>query len=381
MSEAGAYFPGDEPGLATRLDDYLRGLGARLGAAPFAAGVTALVLAGGYGRGEGGVYRASPDGAAQLYNDLEFYLLLREPGAGAAAQAWCAAEAHAGDEMLGIEVEFKLLVAEELRRAEPSMFYYDLVAAHRLVWGDAAWMAALPASLGNPALIPVHEATRLLFNRGSGLFYSQCALAAEGDPRQGDGFIERNHAKIRLALADAVLAANGRYHFSCRERARRLAERLAHLPPDCPRIIAWHAAGVEFKLHPRHAHPTVAGLAAVQAELVAVWSRTFLWLEALRLGRSFASPRAYATAPGRLFPQVPIVRCVLLHGRDRIRRGGALPGWTDYPRAALQRALVLLVDPAASAADRRLAARLVGARDPAWAALESAYARWWRWYN
>ena len=381
MSGAGVYFPGDEAGLAARLDSYLADLGARLGAAPMARGVKALVLAGGYGRGEGGVFHAAAGGRAQLYNDLEFYLLLGDPAVATAAAAWCEQESHAGDQALGIEVEFKRLNAGDLAAAAPSMFYYDLVAAHRLVWGDAAFMAGLPARLHEAALIPAHEAVRLLFNRGSGLFYCQCALAAAADPRVDNGFIERNHAKVRLALADAVLAFNGRYHFSCRERARRLGDALPHTPPDWPLLVAWHAAGVEFKLHPRHAHPGRAALAAAQAELVGVWRRTFLWLEAHRLGRAFDTPRDYATAPGRRFPQVPAWRCALLHLRDRSQRGGALPGWRDYPRGALQRALVLLVEPRPAATDRALAARLVGARDATTAGLETAFLRWWRWYN
>lgn len=381
MSAAGKFFPGDEPALAEKLESFLAGLAARLGAAAFAPGVKALVLAGGYGRGEGGVFRATPGGEAQLYNDLEFYLLLSDPGIAAAAGAWGATEAHAGDAALGIEVEFKLLPAEEFARAAPSMFYYDLVAAHQLIWGDAAFVAGLPARLRDPALIPAHEAVRLLFNRGSGLLYSRCALAAAADPRVTNGFIERNHAKVRLALADAVLALNGRYHCSCRERGRRLGEALAQTPPDWAQLVAWHAAGVEFKLHPRHVHPPRAELERAQAELTEVWRRTFLWLEGRHLGREFAAARDYATASGRLFPHVPVSRGFLLHVRDRLQRGGALPGWGDYPRAALQRALVLLLQEGPTSADLAQAARWVGAEAPAWAALEAAYVRWWRWYN
>lgn len=378
MSVAGAFFPGDAPELAARLEAYLAGLATRLASAPFASRVKALLLAGGYGRGEGGVFRAAPGAAAELYNDLEFYLLLGDPAATGEAGAWCAQEAHAGDQALGIEVEFKLLPAEQLSGAEPSMFYYDLAAAHRLVWGDAAWVAGWPARLRDAALIPVHEATRLLFNRGSGLFYSRCALAASDDARVTNGFIERNHAKVRLALADAVLALNGRYHFSCRERSHRLGEPLAHTPPDWAQIVRWHAAGVEFKLHPRHLHPTRESLGAAQAELAAAWQRTFLWLEGRHLGRTFAAPRDYATTPTRLFPHTAVGRNVLLHLRDRLKRGGALPGWSDYPRATLQRVLVLLVAPDA---DLSFAARLLGSADASWPALEAAYLRWWRWYN
>lgn len=380
MGVAGAYFPGDEPELAARLENFLAGLASRLAAAPFAPGVKALLLAGGYGRGEGGVFRAAEGAPAELYNDLEFYLLLGDPGVAGAADAWCAQEAHAGDQALGIEVEFKLLPAEQLRGAQPSMFYYDLTAAHRLVWGDALWVAGWPARLRDAALIPAHEAVRLLFNRGSGLFYSRCALAATDDPRVTSGFIERNHAKVRLALADAVLALNGRYHFSCRERARRLGEPLASTPPDWAQLVRWHAAGVEFKLHPRHLHPARAALEAAQAELAATWLRTFLWLESRHLGRTFAAPLDYAATPVRLFPHTSVGRNVLLHVRDRLKRGGALPGWTDYPRATLQRALVLLVAPGAEA-DQARAARLLGTADHSWPALEAAYLRWWRCYN
>ena len=68
---AGGYFLENEPALAERLDDFLGKLAERLAAPPAASAVAALVLSGGYGRGEGGVFRGL-DGVAALYNDLEF---------------------------------------------------------------------------------------------------------------------------------------------------------------------------------------------------------------------------------------------------------------------------------------------------------------------
>ena len=232
--ESGRYFPGEHLGLAEKLDRYLARLAASLGAEAFAEKAAFLLLAGGYGRGEGGVFQTSADADAELYNDLEFYLVLRDPSATSAAQHWCHDEAHRGEEEIGIEVEFKVLALAALQGAEPSMFYYDLLAAHRLVWGDATLVAALPARLRDPALIPAHEATRLLFNRGTGLYFSARKLADDSTPPDS-GFIERNHAKVRLALADAVLALNGRHHFSCRTRHERMTEPLAQTPP-CWRI-------------------------------------------------------------------------------------------------------------------------------------------------
>ncbi len=372
MASAARYFPGEEPELARRLDDYLADLARSLGADAAAKETRCLILSGGYGRGEGGVFRDAA-GRAALYNDLEFYLVLHGGGAHA-AQEWTAREAEAGTKRLGIDVEFKLVTAAALQRAGPSMFYYDLASASRTVWGESGFVAALPERLREAALIPGEEAARLLFNRGSGLFYAQCALAA-GDSRVSGGFVERNHAKARLALGDAVLAFNGRYHFSCVERARRIAEGVEVTPPDWERVRQWHAEGVAFKLYPRHEVLEAARLAATQIELVAVWLRTFLWLESRRLGVAFATPERYLEWGGRLFPGENRLRNLALHLRDRLRRGGALPGRFDYPRAALMRALVGLLAGGEGAAGA--AARILG--DPP--ELERAYRRWWDCYN
>ena len=375
--EAGRYFPGEHPALAEKLDRFLTRLAASLGAQGFAEKTAFLLLAGGYGRGEGGIFQASAAAPAALYNDLEFYLVLHDPAAEPAAQHWCHDEAHRGEEEIGIEVEFKVLALAALQGAGPSMFYYDLLAAHRLVWGGAALVAALPVRLRDAALIPAHEAARLLFNRGTGLYFCARQLGENGPPPDS-GFIERNHAKVRLALADAVLALNGRYHFSARTRHDRLAEPLAQTPPDWPQLKSWHAAAVAFKFHPRHENPPLEILRARQTELTAAWSAVFLWVESHRLRHDFHTATDYATYPGRLFPEFPPARNFLLHLRDRLRRGTPPRGWFDYPRAALQRALVLLLQPAAASTVPHLLALSPTASPDE---IHTAFRRWWSFYN
>ena len=376
----GLYFPQPELRLAAKLDDYLHSLADSIQHSALDTRLCVVLLAGGYGRGEGGIFRSSPDAEPQLYNDLEFYLILRDGADAGPVERWCEEQSHRGDEALGIEVEFKILREGAFRAAQPSMFYYDLLAAHRVVFGPPEFAQTVPERLHDPSLIPLHEAARLLFNRGTGLFFSAAALHA-GDARETDGFVERNHAKVRLALADAVLASQGRYHFSCLERHRRLCEApvRSDLPPDWSTLVEWHGAGVEFKLNPRHRHPSAPELKRTQETLSQVWMRTFLWLESRRLNVPLSSADGYAYFPGRLFPETSPFRNALLHCRDRFRRGAALRGLWDYPRAALQRALALLLrEPSDSAG----AARLLGLKAPASVAeIEAAYARWWRFYN
>jgi hypothetical protein len=368
---AARFFVDDEPALAARLEDFLNRLSRDLEAQSWRAGAAALVLAGGYGRGEGGVFRKTEDSPAELYNDLEFFLFLK-PGADAnAAARWCEGWEKSGTAELGIDVEFKRDAATVLRTGSPTMFFHDLLQGHRMVWGDASLLADAPSRLRDPAALPASEATRLLFNRGSGLWFSKARMVA--GRAEDAGFIERNHMKARLALGDAVLALSGGHHGLCEERARRIAAGGFSTPPGWARIAAWHAEGVAFKLRPRHRAASVGELAGAQAELAAAWMETFLWVEGRRFGRTFVSAADYAEFGGRLFPESPRWRNVALHLRDRLRRGEALSGAADYPRAALQRALVAALAGDVSAAGLRL-----GVAEDDYAA---AYARWWGRYN
>jgi hypothetical protein len=372
------FFPEEEPELRCKLERYLVQLGKRLAEQPFFREVEWLLLAGGYSRGEGGIFRAA-GGAPSLYNDLEFYLVLKSGRAWKEAAAWTAHEAHKGEEETGIEVEFKMLTAAALRDAAPSMFYYDLLSAYVLVAGHEKRLADLPEILRDEKAIPTLEATRLLFNRGTGLWYCREALRA-GCERLENGFIERNHAKLRLALADAVLALNGRYHFSAAVRNGRLSESMTHLPPAWPQLAAWHAQALEFKLRPRHEHPGLKVLVRRQEELTAVWVETFLWLESLRLGLPFAEVHDYSAYSGRLYPASPIWRNALLHVRDRWQRGLRMHGWRDYPRAVLQRILLLRLGAPEQIGSE--VTRLLGL--PAGASDESvcaAYRQAWQHYN
>jgi hypothetical protein len=376
VGEESRYFPGNgAPELRERLDAYLAGLGKRLGASSFAGEVAFMLLGGGYGRGEGGVY-VEADGRRSLYNDLEFYLVLKSGAGQAAASHWCGEESHTGEHETGIEVEFKILTLAALSGAEPSMFYYDLLAAHRLIFGDAAMVAALPAKLRDAALIPAHEATRLLFNRGSGLYYAGLRLA---DAEPDTAFIERNHAKARLALGDAVLAMNGRYTWSCRARHSALAQALASKPAHFERLVAWHAAAVEFKFHPVHDAPPAGELRERQRELQEAWRELFLWTESIRLKRKFQTMDEYAWYKGRLLPEFPMARNAALHLRDRLRRGEPPGGWLDYPRAPLQRALALLLKEGGDPVGVRRLLRLPESAGEA--EILQTYRKWWGFYN
>jgi len=205
--------------LEQRLDSLCREIGQRVQRIVLASKLEGLVLGGGYGRGEGGVLKT--DSSEEAYNDLEFYVFLRgnrllnkrryRPDLNNLAESMSANS--------GIHIEFKCDSIQRFRHSPVSMFTYDLVAGHHLICGEPNIFRDCQHHLDASA-IPLSEATRLFFNRCSGLLLVREKLSRTatrpGSQRQLSGedadFIGRNLAKAQLALRDAVLAVHDKYH-------------------------------------------------------------------------------------------------------------------------------------------------------------------------
>ncbi len=136
-----AYFVENCPLLEELLErhfEHMRGL--LLQSPHVLAKVDALVLGGGYGRGEGGVVR-SGDGVTPdaLFNDLDYFLFTKEPD-----DPELRAKVHeleaGGRDILGIDVDIKCLALEDMGDPSESMMFHDLVAGHRVVQGPADFL-------------------------------------------------------------------------------------------------------------------------------------------------------------------------------------------------------------------------------------------------
>ena len=298
--------------------------------------LTGVVLGGGYGRGEGGVFRTLA--GDQPYNDLEFYVFTQ--GSDASGADW-----HGLAEKLtavaGIDVEFKLLPLAKLCRATPNMFYYDLIVGHRWVIGDDALFTGCDQHR-DAARIPLHEATRLLMNRCLGLLFSAARLQPPDLGVADADFVTRNLFKAQLAFGDVVLVSHGQYHWSCAERNRRLlALPAAAAPAWLTAVQQGHTAGVAFKLHPTPATESRPALLARHAALLEQARQLWLWLENRRLGTAYASGREYAASRRNKCPETPAWRNWLINAHDFHRVTA-----TRYPREQLLHALaVWLWDP------------------------------------
>lgn len=302
-----------------------------------------LVLGGGYGRGEGGVLKTG--NGDEPYNDLEFYVFLRGNRL-LNDRRFSQSLNELGDRLsagAGIHVEFKCDSIQRLQRSPISMFSYDLVAGHRVTFGDPEIFRGCTHHLDAPS-IPLSEATRLLFNRCSGLLLAREKLSQRGHSVEDVDFIARNLAKAQLALGDAVLAAFRKYHWSCVERSRRVLElSLMEAPPNLATIKGHHSAGVAFKLHPRCTSESVQELEKLHGELSQLASQLWLWLESIRLQEAFLSPREYCLHETNKCPETSAWRNCLLNLRTfGFKAINDALKWR-YPRERLFNALPLLL--------------------------------------
>jgi len=351
-----------------------------------------LVLGGGYGRGEGGVLKT--DQGDEPYNDLEFYVffsgnrLINQRRYGQALEVL--AELLSLD--AGIHVEFKCDSIQRLKRSPVSMFTYDLVAGHQVVWGDPEIFRNCQHHL-NSVGIPLSEATRLLFNRCSGLLLVReklirnaigCGLQRKFSGEEVD-FIGRNLAKAQLALGDAVLVVCGKYHWSCRERHRRLSElSLSEPPPNFAEIQKHHDAGAAFKLHPQRKNRCRTDFEGSHRELSRLSSDLWLWLEGIRLQESFHNAREYSLNRVRKCPESPAWRNFLLNLRTfGLKATRDAFAWR-YPRERLFNTLPLLLWESETTAEpivQRLLQKQLQTAASDWAGWVAAYKNLWPSYG
>lgn len=303
----------------------------------------AIVLGGGYGRGEGGVWRTGK--GESPYNDMEFYVYLRGNllGNEFRHRAKMKALQHELSDQSGVEVEFKMQSLTQCRRSPISMFSYDLIMGHQVVLGHQ--LLFQHCEHHRYAMeIPLSELTRLLMNRCSGLLFAKKRLqAADFTPQDAD-FVTRNLAKLRLALGDVVLGVHRQYHWSCRERSRRLDKILQkNSGPWLEAVQLEHQKGVEFKLHPRVENIPRVQLEADFQSLSDLSGKIWLWLEEQRLRQKFKNIGAYALAKPNKCPKHQAWRNVLINLQHFGIAGILSRSRFRYPRERMLRTLPLLL--------------------------------------
>lgn len=251
--------------------------------------LVALILGGGYGRGEGGIEIL--DGKECPYNDLDFTLVVQN-AADVPEQELLELTARYAKK-LKIHVDFsRPLTLRAIQKWPAWLMWHDLLNGHIVMSGPQDILTA-NAPERVKAHPPAIEALRLHLNRGAGLLWALRVIRKE-EPEPDRGFVVRNYYKTLLAMGDAVLISRGRFATPYRGRDRILNT----LAAEDPAVRAlglqelYHNA-LRFKFSPHEFSEELIDEAVLQAE-AKLWSTVLLDIETRRTGRRWDSPLAYS---------------------------------------------------------------------------------------
>ncbi len=295
----------------------------------------ALILGGGYGRGEGGVVRVH--GVEQPYNDLDFTLVVKRKNAVPWNRLHAISEHF--EEEIKIDVDFsRPLTIHDIENWPHWLMWYDLLNGHIVIKGAPDILNShAPAALKRT--LPAIEATRLLLNRGAGLLWAFRVVRGVEKKPDAD-FIRRNYYKCILAMGDALLIVHQRFHTPYRGRD----DRLTRLEADSPEVAAfklgelYHEA-LRFKFQPDDVPDVQVGEEQLE-DLAKRWGAIFLHAESIRTRRKWALLSQYSRWRGlREVEQ----HCLKNLPRNLIRnKQMGIYSWR-YPREELYRQLPVLL--------------------------------------
>ncbi len=299
----------------------------------------ALILAGGYGRGEGAcVIR---DGRESPYNDFDLFLVVSE--------AYTVAEkvlsiTRSYEHLLKIEVDIgRPLTLKTIRNLPHQLMWQDLLQSHIVLRGPQDILTShAPAVLSEN--LPQVEALRLLLNRGSGLAQAIAhRYGVDSNPAHtlpDEDFIRRNRQKCTLALGDSLLITHGMYAPPLDLRLKNLTEAIGSFGVERSELIlSLYTEASAFKSRPDSIPAEQPSLDTLK-ETASLWVHTMLHCESARTGRSWENGNLYAEDSYRREPGQHTLVNLPRNLVKNLKRGKLS---ISYPRESLYGQLAVLL--------------------------------------
>ncbi len=319
------------------IDAHMHRIAEALYASRFSSHWKALVLLGGYGRGEGSP-KIGPNGREEPFNDYDLIVVTTSLRPALRRELKRLEKELTAE--LGLPVDLFPYLKRRLPHCEFSLLNFEMKHGHRVIRGDPHILDAMP---DYPlARLPLSEGTRLLMNRGKLLLDVKRRLTLADPPTGGERRkLLKFLFKADLAFGDCALLIRRAYDISCTVRKERIGSiDLSGLDEPGDLVAAWLRA-VDFKERVDFRPLENANIHLHLAASLRRFERTFLWYERRRLNRTFRTPEKYA----RRFPDLGNEGQPLKNAVHNLRTFGpqALPHLRTHPRLRLYAALPLLL--------------------------------------
>ena len=250
----------------------------------------ALVLMGGYGRGEGGY--SLKDGKPAPYNDYDYFVVVKNMNRKESRelQQLLLDLGHRLSVIVDVEVDLAVLRSENLSTAQFSLMNAEMKWGHRVIAGNQEILDRMPAMPFDK--LALGEFTRLMNNRGALLLMNTRKLGTgESLDAQEREIFFKYLFKAVLACGDALLAIEGAYHPSYVEKGKRMLT-LKKSPGKS--FISLYELAVAQKFQPEPGVFMDESLEDWQRDITEHWLKAFSLLEAHRTRDPIRSWKDYA---------------------------------------------------------------------------------------
>lgn len=243
----------------------------------------ALVLLGGYGKGEDGIL--AQEGCYRPHNNFDLMLIvsdLRRRTRRRLLESVKHSMLRLSEE-LGVGIDVSVLTERTVRQLPTRIFTYDMCEGHITLSGDAS---IIPSIDRNVFDIPDWDVRNLMVNRGALLLINALCLeklkTIRVDHAELRKLIVKHTMKAIIGYGDSLLYYSGRYHWSYQEKRNRIAE----LGPQWRDFVALYQEAISFRFIPCYDIYLDIDIHRWQRKTLQILERVHLACERNRLGIS-----------------------------------------------------------------------------------------------
>jgi hypothetical protein len=237
----------------------------------------ALVLLGGYGKGEGGVHKVA--GKYRPHNNFDLLLVTREISKRKreSIHRRLAAKLEALSEAFMAGIDLSIMNQWQLELMPTRVLWYDMREGHKTLLGDRHFIPSINHERNK---IPAWDVRNLMVNRGSLLLINLLCMQQNERSEQLDKLVVKHTMKAIIGYGDALLFCLGDYHWSYQEKQKRL---LNHAEIDL-KFKKLYEQAMSFRRTPTYNYYLANDLSDWHAEVMQQLEKVHLRCESLRLG-------------------------------------------------------------------------------------------------
>jgi len=206
--------------------------------------VSCILLIGGYGRGEGGIY--TKNGKLSPHNNLDFKIVTQgifhqNSERYRKAILECSKEITNG---IDISIDFSIGSKFKIQFGPNKLIYYDMKYGHRLVYGKDKWLFHIKRL--NSKNIPVDDIRELILNRGVLLVLNNKILKKGNLSTSDKKVIVKHLVKAVIGYGDAILYLHHKYHWSYTVKKEQMLS-ISRIYPLYSKI---YIKAIDFRFNP-----------------------------------------------------------------------------------------------------------------------------------